>query len=67
MLPSDDVDPNYLRSIKQFVKTYLHHQVKKALSLFTYADDDHKESAFSKANHAREAALKKLENVSVPL
>ncbi len=40
MLPFDDVQANHLQSIKQFVKAFFQHQVNKALSLFTYADDD---------------------------
>ncbi len=61
MLPSDDVQPNHLQSIKQFVKSFFQYEVNKALPLFTCADSHHKEAFFYKANHEIEAALKKLE------
>ncbi len=61
LLPPGGVQLSNLQSIKQFVKSFLQHKVNKALSLFTYADDHHKETVFYKAKHAREAALKKLE------
>ncbi len=57
MLPSEGIEPIHLRAIKQFVKDYLQRQLDEALSLFMRADDHHKETAFYKANQAREATL----------
>ncbi len=61
ILPSESIEPLLLRSIKQFVKDFLQRQVDEALSLFMRADDHHKETAFYKANQAREATLKSME------